>query len=192
MQDVVAGVPFRIGSVAGGGVAPLAAVDGGRACPAAVPGIGGEKGSVGRAPSLCPATGCGVSEEGAVPVIASKHILLTTYRASGEAVGTPVWFAEDGDRLLVWTGANTGKVRRIRVDDHVTVCPCTATGRPTGEVFQATARFLPAEDGPTVQRLLDARYGVAKRVLDLYNAIIRRVRRRPRVEPVYLAIIRQP
>ena len=125
-------------------------------------------------------------------VIVSKHILLTTYRATGEAVATPVWFAEDGDRLLVWTGANTGKVRRIRANAHVTVCPCTATGRPTGEVFEATARILPAEEGPTVQRLLDARYGLVKRILDLYNAFGRRLRRRPRAEPVYLAITRRP
>jgi PPOX class probable F420-dependent enzyme len=133
-----------------------------------------------------------VPAKGAATVIASKYILLTTYRATGEAVATPVWFAEDGERLLVWTGAKTGKVRRIRANGHVTICPCTATGRPTGEAFQATARILPAEQGPAVQRLLDARYGVVKRVIDLYNEAARRIRRRTRVEPAYLAITMEP
>ncbi len=42
----------------------------------------------------------------------SMFVLLTTYRRDGEAVPTPVWIADDGERLLVTTGAASGKVKR--------------------------------------------------------------------------------
>lgn len=35
---------------------------------------------------------------------AHEYVLLTTYRANGDPVGTPVWIAPDGDDLLVATG----------------------------------------------------------------------------------------
>lgn len=40
-----------------------------------------------------------------------RHIVLTTFRKNGEAVGTPVWFAERDGKLVVFTGANTGKAK---------------------------------------------------------------------------------
>jgi len=43
-----------------------------------------------------------------------EFLLLTTFRRSGEAVGTPVWVVRDGSHLLVTTGQQTGKVKRIR------------------------------------------------------------------------------
>jgi uncharacterized protein len=39
---------------------------------------------------------------------------LTTYRKSGEPVATPVWFAEEGEKLYVTTDRISGKVKRLR------------------------------------------------------------------------------
>jgi len=51
-----------------------------------------------------------------------KYIRLTTYRKDGTEASTPVWVvSDDGRRLLVWTGAGTWKVRRIRRDPRVRV-----------------------------------------------------------------------
>jgi hypothetical protein len=38
-----------------------------------------------------------------------RYISLTTYQGDGQAVATPVWFALEGTRILVWT---SGKAKR--------------------------------------------------------------------------------
>ena len=43
-----------------------------------------------------------------------QYMALTTYRRSGAGVPTPVWFAQDGDRLFIVTQDGSGKVKRIR------------------------------------------------------------------------------
>lgn len=127
-------------------------------------------------------------EDALVALAKERCISLTTFKRDGRAVSTPVWFALDSGRLLVWTGAETGKARRIRHDPRVTVAACTMRGVVTGAVLPATARILSPEEGPGVQALLNRKYGVQKRLLDLYNAAMRRVRRREPGRSVYLEI----
>ena len=44
-----------------------------------------------------------------------KQISLTTFKRDGTPVSTPVWtVSDDGRRLLVWSAADTWKVKRIR------------------------------------------------------------------------------
>ena len=43
------------------------------------------------------------------PLRRSEYISLTTYRRTGVPVPTPVWAAPDGDSLVVWTRADSGK-----------------------------------------------------------------------------------
>ena len=61
-----------------------------------------------------------------------RFVLLTTFRASGEAVATPMWFARGPGRLFMVTDRKAGKLRRIQRDPHVTVAPCRSQGRPLG------------------------------------------------------------
>jgi PPOX class probable F420-dependent enzyme len=100
----------------------------------------------------------------------ARYLLLTTYRKDGTPVATPVWFIRDGSRLLVWTDARSGKVRRIRRDRQVTVQTCTLRGKPTSAAEEATASILPPKQGPAVQRLLEQRYGL---IMWLYRAYSR-------------------
>ena len=45
----------------------------------------------------------------------ARYLSLTTFRKDGTPVATPVWVvSDDGRRLLVWTGADTWKAKRIR------------------------------------------------------------------------------
>ena len=129
-----------------------------------------------------------MSEDMLAALATERYISLTTFRRDGRAVATPVWFVRDGNRILVWTGATTGKAKRIRHNPHVTVAACTMRGAVTGPTFTATATFLPAGEWPRVQALLNRKYGLIKRLLDLYNGVIRRVRRRPPASSAYLAI----
>ena len=43
-----------------------------------------------------------------------KYMSLTTFRKSGEAVVTQVWFADSNGTIYVGTGMNAGKIKRIR------------------------------------------------------------------------------
>ncbi|MBA3826232.1 MAG: PPOX class F420-dependent oxidoreductase [Ktedonobacterales bacterium] len=76
------------------------------------------------------------------PVARSRHIALTTYRKTGVAVTTQVWFAKDGDRLYMYTLLSSGKVKRLRHTSQVTLAPCTMRGVVTGPTITATARFV--------------------------------------------------
>jgi uncharacterized protein len=53
-----------------------------------------------------------------------RYISITTFRRDGTPVATPVWVVAEGGRLYVWTGAQTGKAKRIRHHPAVTVAPC--------------------------------------------------------------------
>jgi hypothetical protein len=38
-----------------------------------------------------------------------KQVSVTTYKRDGTGVATPVWFVQEGDRLLFRTGVASGK-----------------------------------------------------------------------------------
>ncbi len=69
-----------------------------------------------------------------------KYISLATFRKTGVAVPTPIWFAEEGDKLYFMTNSKLGKVKRIRNNAQVKIAPCTIRGKITGPEFAATAR----------------------------------------------------
>ena len=92
---------------------------------------------------------------------------LTTFRKNGNPVATPVWFAQDGDKLYVMTGAHTGKVRRIRHNAQVEVAPCTLKGDLLGSSLEAMAVILPDAQKIRANRALNQKYGWQKRIYDL-------------------------
>jgi hypothetical protein len=92
---------------------------------------------------------------------------LTTYRKTGVSVPTPVWFAQEADRVYVITGANAGKVKRIRHTSRVEVAPCTARGEVLGESLEAQARELTQEEGKRADRALSRKYGLQKFLFDI-------------------------
>lgn len=122
-----------------------------------------------------------------------RHISLTTFRPDGTTASTPVWVvSDDGRRLLVWSGAETWKVRRIRRDPRVRVAPSDARGNVRGETVEGTARLLGSEAGELVQPLLRAKYGLLKRGLDGFNTLTRVIARRPKPAAEYIEIVPTP
>ena len=121
-----------------------------------------------------------------------RYISLTTYRRDGTAVATPVWVvSDDGKRLLVWTGSEMWKAKRIRRDPCVLVAPSDARGRAKGDAVPGEARFLDAADGQLVIRLRQ-KYGFQKRALDAYNSLVRKLGRRcGPARSVYIEIVDQ-
>jgi uncharacterized protein len=80
------------------------------------------------------------------PLEGSKTALLTTYRPGGEAVGTPMSIAANGDRAYFVTATDSGKVGRLAHTDRVTLAPCTLTGTVTGETVEGRARRLAPDE----------------------------------------------
>lgn len=102
---------------------------------------------------------------------------LTTFRKNGQPVPTPVWFAQDGERLYVMTVDNTGKVKRVRNSSRVQVGPSDRRGNPTGPLAEGTARILSSAEAQRANALLGQKYGWMKRMFDLFQ----KIRSTPRV-----------
>jgi|SRR5579862_1506955 len=91
-----------------------------------------------------------------------KYLSLATFRKSGTAVHTPIWFAEDNGRLYFMTSSKLGKYKRIRNNPNVSIAPCTLRGKITGPEFPATARLLQPEEFDRARRLLNGKYWLAR------------------------------
>jgi PPOX class probable F420-dependent enzyme len=100
------------------------------------------------------------TEAALAPLVRQKTVLLTTHRRDGTPVGTPVHIAVDGDRAFVRTWDSTGKLKRIRNDPGVEVCPSTVGGRPAGPAMRARARVLEGEESARAGRMLARKYPV--------------------------------
>ncbi|MBC8161035.1 MAG: PPOX class F420-dependent oxidoreductase [Roseiflexaceae bacterium] len=96
---------------------------------------------------------------------------LTTYRKSGEAMVTPVWFAQDGDTLYVMTSKDAGKVKRIRNTARVQIGPSDRSGKPLGPVELAQGRVLAGQEAKKADELLSKKYGLMKKMFDLAGSL---------------------
>ena len=96
-----------------------------------------------------------------------KYALLVTYKRSGEPVPTPVWFGiDDRGHVYVRTGKLVPKVKRIRNNPRVKLTPCTVRGKPVGPYAEGTARVLPPGDEANAERVLQANYGLGRKIYE--------------------------
>jgi hypothetical protein len=100
-----------------------------------------------------------------------KYLNIETFRKNGEGMQTPVWFVLDGDVLYVTTVKTSGKAKRIRNNGRVNVAPCKMDGKPTGSWVPAQVRELCDDaDNQRINRLLDKKYGLLKKLFDSQRA----------------------
>ncbi len=96
-----------------------------------------------------------------------KYCLLVTYRRSGEAVPTPVWFGLGDGKLYVRSETDAGKVKRVRNDPRVRVAPCTMRGKPLGPPAEGRARVLDQNDDiEQAETALKANYGIGRKLYE--------------------------
>ena len=105
-----------------------------------------------------------------------KYLNLETFRRNGKAVATPVWFAEADGELFIYSLADAGKVKRIRNNPRVRIVPCDMRGKPDGEWIEAKARLLAGEEADKANILLTRKYGLLKRIGNLFSKIMNRKR----------------
>lgn len=106
----------------------------------------------------------------------ARYLSLTTFRRDGTGVATPVWFAEDGGRLYVWTRDDSWKVKRLRRDQRATVAVCDVRGRIADGAPRAegTAELLDREGTARARDLVARKYGWQFRAVDWPARIVRR------------------
>ncbi|MGH3127267.1 MAG: PPOX class F420-dependent oxidoreductase [Gaiellaceae bacterium] len=117
-----------------------------------------------------------------------RYISLTTFKRDGTAVSTPVWVAGEDGRLLVWTAADSWKVKRIKRDGHVRVAPCNARGKSSGAALDGMATVL--AESSHVEELEREKYGWRMTAIGTLTRVGRFVKREPTPESVTLTIIR--
>ena len=100
-----------------------------------------------------------------------KYLSLETYRRSGAAVRTPVWFAEAEGALYVYSLANAGKVKRVRVNPRVRVAPCDMRGNVSGEWLEGEACVVEGEEERRGHALLNRKYRPWKTLGDFFSRL---------------------
>lgn len=110
-----------------------------------------------------------------------NFISLTTFRKSGVAVSTPVWFTVIGEKFYVFTDPTSGKVKRIRNNNQVKVAPSDAKGKVLGESFDAQARLLTPEEFGAPETAFRKKYGFQWKIFGL-------MARSGQVKPVFLEL----
>lgn len=116
---------------------------------------------------------CAMEDTTVSTLAAGKYLLLTSYRANGTAVSTPVWVVRDGPALGVWTVADSWKVRRIRARADVLVGPCDIRGNPTGAQVEATAEICDARTTARYRTEIARKYGLSGRLALLASRLRR-------------------
>ena len=98
-----------------------------------------------------------------------KYLNLVTYRRSGTAVSTPMWFVEEGGVLYVRTPARSGKVKRLRNNPRVRVVPSDGRGNPKGAWIDGRARVVVDDaEAERANRLVHRKYGWRKKLIEVW------------------------
>ncbi len=106
------------------------------------------------------------------PLIAKSFASLTTFRKTGVAVATAIWFSLENDTIYIYTDAKSGKVKRIRHTSRVTLAPCKASGKVTGDAIEATASIISdPQEIARAEASLARKYGFQWHALHLIGRI---------------------
>ncbi|HAM02471.1 MAG TPA: PPOX class F420-dependent oxidoreductase [Acidimicrobiaceae bacterium] len=122
----------------------------------------------------------------AATIARERHISLTSFKRDGTPVSTPVWCAKENGSLLVFSEANSWKVKRIRHDPHVQIAPSSARGSPHGPAVDGDALIL--EDTAEVETLLARKYGWMWPACNRLTVLTRRLRRQSPPKSVTIKI----
>jgi PPOX class probable F420-dependent enzyme len=83
-----------------------------------------------------------------------RNALLHTFRKSGEAVPTPVWFGLADGKLYFRTYANP----------RVLIGPCDVRGKPLGPMLEARGRPLAEDEETVAEQAIRRNHGLFRRL----------------------------
>ena len=112
-----------------------------------------------------------------------SYISLETFKRSGDAVRTPVWFALQDGRFYVFTEAKSWKVKRLSRDARIRVAACSVRGAVHGDWIDGHARVV--DDAAVVDaayRALQKKYGWQMTLVNLSSRLFGRIAGRAMLE----------
>ncbi len=119
----------------------------------------------------------------------AKYLSLATFRKSGVAVETPVWFAEEDEAFYIFSAGEAGKVKRLRNSPRSRIAACTATGRLTGEWVDSEAVVL--SDSGDLDHALNAlrrKYGWQMYMTDFLSGLSGKMRKRAYIKVTAISV----
>jgi uncharacterized protein len=109
----------------------------------------------------------------------AKYLNLETFRKTGVAVRTPVWFAQNelhgaptSTVFYIYSKADAGKVKRIRNNPRGRIAPCTLRGDVRGTWIEGRARICEDDEAAHGQQLLTQKYGLLKTLGDFFSRLM--------------------
>jgi len=89
----------------------------------------------------------------------ARQALVVTFKRSGEPVPTPINFGLSADgRLYFRSEPHVAKIKRLKRDPHVRVCPCNLRGKPRGPMVECTARVLPEVEEERAHSIVESNW----------------------------------
>lgn len=118
-----------------------------------------------------------------------KCINLTTFRRTGAAVATPLWFAVYQGVLYTQTFPAAGKLKRIKHTPRVTVAPSTINGKALGAEIEGEARIITNEQEILLaEAALARKYGLTRRIYYGAMSVYGKLRRQAPTGRTYITI----
>lgn len=113
----------------------------------------------------------------------ARYINLLSYKRDGGEAKTPVWAAKLDGKFVIYTEADSYKVKRIRRNAKVRVAKCNARGVVLGPWHDGVCVIV--EDAARqrqIMQALTAKYGLQIRALNLLAKLTGRDKRRAYLE----------
>jgi PPOX class probable F420-dependent enzyme len=91
----------------------------------------------------------------------ARYFSLATFRKTGAAVATPVWFAQGSEPgvYFVFSAGDAGKVKRLRNSNTARIAECDARGKVLGDWLDARAELVPQSEVGEALGALRRKYG---------------------------------
>ena len=96
-----------------------------------------------------------------------RCLALTTFRKDGQPVMTPVWFAQEDDKLYLLLPADSEVVQRIHENAQVEVAPQDESGKPSGAPVEAMAVVLDGSRAERAGHILNQQASLRRRLYHL-------------------------
>lgn len=123
------------------------------------------------------------ASEGFAELAQAAYVNLATERRNGNVVDTPIWIAPLGQKLVGYSAANAGKVKRIQGRCHASLACCNYRGGNRGVAHTVSSRVV--DEADLKQRAYEAlkqKYGWQMRLANLLARLAGRLQQRAVLE----------
>ncbi len=104
------------------------------------------------------------------PFEKAKYINVQTFKKNGQPISTPVWFIIKDNKIFFRTSKNSGKIKRIRINNNIKFALCDIKGKIKGEWFDGIAK-IENDSNNVILSLINKKYGISSQFLKIFYKI---------------------